>query len=1123
EFRQAFVLYSGAFHRAVKKGDAELLQLVEQGFAAIPASELKAIEEKWLGAPIASRHTLRQMLFVLGGIAAVALVMACFILALRRRVKAKTAELAATLSRLRESEERFRAIYNSVTDCIFIHDMVDLSIVDVNQSTCDTYGYVRDEMRRMSVQALSSGIHPHTQAEAERHMVQAMSGQMQRFEWLAKAKNGRLFWVEVTARLARLGGREHLLLSVRDIDEHKRAGEALQASENTLRSLISSMTDVIMILDSQGRYLEIAPTNTDLLFRPPQELLGQAVSDVFPPEQAEYFLSIIRRVLAGGATVTTDYHMVVEGKTVWFAGNVSPLTADSVLWVARDITERKRAEEALLESRERLQLALDAANDGLWDWRLDTGEAYFSPRYYTMLGYEPGEFAPNYENFTKLLHPDDLLAITGSVKTSLKDNETNAFEIRMRAKTGEWKWILTRSRVVDRDALGAPVRLAGTHTDITQRKGVEENLARKDALLAAMLRNLPFDFWARDTDQRIIMQSDESIRLWGDLGASDRAEEEIAADVRALWAEANQRVLKGEVVSADREYVVMGGELRTFHDIVAPIREGDALLGILGVNIDITERMRAEAALRESEERYRTLFEQSLDAMAIQEGLPPVFTWVNKAFCELIGYSPEEVYALSTEDIWRLVHPEDRDMVRASLTDRLAGRLDEVRYGFRILCKDGSVHWVDVTGRRMTQGGRAMNLSIYRDITERKRAEEALTQARDAADAANLAKREFLANMSHEIRTPLNGIMGMIQLLGDSPLSGEQKRYAEAAIQSSRRLNSLLGDILDLSRIEARKLVLEQKPFALAGLMESVETLYRLPAAQKGLGLNLRLGPGLPRRLMGDEPRLRQVLFNLVGNAVKFTQSGEIVVEVQRLGPPCEHRCRVLFVVSDTGVGIPGELLDQTFQMFTQVEGSLSRSHQGAGLGLAIVRHLVKLLGGPSIDVSSEVGRGTTFSFVLPFDLPAPDVAADAAEADAAEADAVGSAPTLAGLRVLLVEDEEINQLAVRIGLERLGVAVTCADNGEAALALLREATFDCILMDIQMPGMSGLEVTQAIRTRPEFKDRAGIPVIALTAFAMSGDRERFLAAGMDDYLSKPISFEDLARLLGRVRKGPSA
>ncbi|MDO9630805.1 MAG: PAS domain S-box protein, partial [Humidesulfovibrio sp.] len=480
EFRQGFVLYSGAFHRAVRKGDTDLLALVEQGFATIPAGEGKAIEEKWLGAPIVSRYNLRLVFLVFCGIAAVTLVLGFLNILLRRRVRAKVAELSATLGELRTSEERFRTIFNSVSDLIFIHAWPSGRTLDVNQRACEVYGYTREEMLSLPVEITSAGYPPYDQVHAMELMRKAYEGTPQVAEWLAKRRDGSLFWVDVSIRRARVLGQERILVSCRDIDERKRAEEALQASENTLRSLFASMTDVILILDSQGRYLEIAPTNTDRLYKPPAELLGRTLSEVFPPEQADYCLGIIRRALESGTTVSTDYHMAIGDKTIWFAGNVSPLSADRVIWVARDITERKKAEEALFESRERLQLALDAANDGLWDWRVDSGEVYFSPRCYTLLGYKPGEFPADFASFSRLLHPDDLATIYTAAETFLKDTETSTFELRMRAKSGEWKWILTRSRVVDRNASGAPVRLVGTSTDITERKRSEQALGESE-------------------------------------------------------------------------------------------------------------------------------------------------------------------------------------------------------------------------------------------------------------------------------------------------------------------------------------------------------------------------------------------------------------------------------------------------------------------------------------------------------------------------------------------------------------------------------------------------------------------------------------------------------------------
>ena len=1419
EYRQGFVLYTGEFHRAVRKGDAALLRRIEDGFAAIPAGELQEIREKWLGAPIARGLNLRLALYVGSGIAAVALALFFFNLALRRRVRAKTAELNATLGELRTSEERFRTIFNSVSDLIFIHAWPTGRVVDVNQRTCEVFGYTREEMLSLPVEATSSGVAPYDQAHAMELMRKAYEGTPQVAEWLAKSRDGRLFWVEVSIRRALVLGRELLLVSCRDIDERKRAEEAMKASENTLRSLFASMTDVILILDAEGRYLEIAPTNTDRLYQAPAELLGRTVSDVFPPEQAAYFIRIVRQSLETGATVSTDYRITIGGRECWFSGNVSPLTANSVIWVARDITERKIAENALFESRERLQLALDAANDGLWDWRLDTGEAYFSPRYYTMLGYEPGEFAANFENFSKLLHPDDLAAIRVSIKTSLRDNETNAFEVRMRTKSGGWKWILTRSRVVDRDGDGVPTRLAGTHTDITERKAAEEALLASERRFSELIRYSSDSITILDREGMQIFVSDAVERMlgykaselmnipvidemihpddqegvkaafaailrdgmggaqyrhrhkngswvhleaWGtnqlenpdirgvvvnvrDISERKRAEEALRdseAQLRTLinampdivcfkdgqgrWLEANEFDLSlfelegvdyrgktdcelaaysafyrdaflgcedsdevawtlGRPSRGDEVIPRPDGSERTFDIIKVPtFDETGNRKGLIVVGRDISERKRAEEALRENIaflnclERLdnairkapdmERMMEDALDVILdvldvdrawlfypcdvtaaawripmertrpeypgalalgtdfpmtpeVQEVLTAVLAMADPLSFGADGDMPmpEETnrpFAVKSQLLFAIQPKLDRPWVlglhqcsrvrlwterektlfkamggriqdalnsllflrdlRASeeryrsviqnmqdvyyrtdaegrlvmfspsvlrllgydSLDELLGRpaetfyllpserqafLDKLRtegvlndYEVTLRRRDGSPVPVATTSNFYhDKAGNVLGVEgIFRDISERKAAEAALTQARDAADAANRAKSDFLANMSHEIRTPLNGIVGMIQLLHNSELDEEQQRYSQAALLSSQRLTKLLGDILDLSRIEARKFRLELKPFVLADVLDSAKTLFRLPAGQKGVDLSLRLDESLPKWLTGDEHRLRQVLFNLVGNAVKFTDAGEITVEVDRLGPESGTRCRVLFIVSDTGMGMAPEQLAQSFQMFTQAEGSLSRSHQGAGLGLAIVRHLVSLMGGRGVDVSSEVGVGTTFSFVLPFAVPPPG-SFDTGGMPEVQADA----SSLEGLRLLLVEDEEINQLALRTSLVRQGLDVTCVGDGEAALEALRSGTFDGILMDIQMPGMNGLEATQAIRTWPEFQAQARIPIIALTAFAMTGDRERFLAAGMDDYLAKPFSANELSRILARIRR----
>ncbi|SFL71286.1 PAS domain S-box-containing protein [Desulfomicrobium norvegicum] len=528
----------------------------------------------------------------------------------------------------------------------------------------------------------------------------------------------------------------------------------------------------------------------------------------------------------------------------------------------------------------------------------------------------------------------------------------------------------------------------------------------------------------------------------------------------------------------------------------------------VGLFRDVTERSRILDTLRQAQERLSLAIAGSNDGIWDWDRVSDQ-VYFSPRWKEIIGYEDHELRNDLEE--WRSrIHPEDRARVLDVNNQFFTSSASHFVIEYRLRHKDGSYRWVMGRGTclRDKDGVPYRMAGSHADITERKAMELELVNVRDAALAASVAKSAFLANMSHEIRTPLNGMMGMLQLLDCSSLSGEQRDYVRMAELSGRRLTALLADILDISRIEAGKLVLTERAFDLEEMRDSIITLFSLPARKKDIRFDVELAPDLPSSLVGDDLRLRQILFNLVGNAIKFTGEGFVHTQISLLSCLPDNGCRLLFCVSDSGEGISDELLPTIFEPFVQGEGSYVRRHQGAGLGLAIVGRLMHMMGGALAIDSSD--SGSTICFSMSFKTPE----------DAKKTGVKHVRPEESGhrsLHILLAEDDPVNMFAAQRILAKAGHVVTTASDGGQALELLRGAEFDLILMDVQMPVMDGLEATAAIRADQTLGEKSGIPIVAMTAFAMSGDREKFLAGGMDGYIAKPLDSATLHKTIFRV------
>ncbi|MCI5223768.1 MAG: PAS domain-containing sensor histidine kinase [Candidatus Electrothrix sp. AR4] len=550
---------------------------------------------------------------------------------------------------------------------------------------------------------------------------------------------------------------------------------------------------------------------------------------------------------------------------------------------------------------------------------------------------------------------------------------------------------------------------------------------------------------------------------------------------------------------------------RIFEIVATKFIDNDTGTSILQVVRDITDRKKKEVLLKENQEKYQCLVDNIGDKFVVFSQKPDAekWTYVSDGVRSVFGCEKESI----TGDIeWTSVVdwlPESLEQARFHLSRIIENKVDSVQHDMQYFHPDGELRTIrlsshpvrDKTGNLLSINGILEDVTVYDYITGK------LAEAQRRAEAANKAKSEFLANMSHEIRTPMNAILGMSSLALETNLNPEQENFINKVYISAESLLGIINDILDFSKIEAGKLEIEKVPFRLPMVFENFVNIIGMKASEKGLKLDIDIAADIPDRLKGDPLRLGQVLINLGNNAVKFTAEGGVKINVELLEKRDED-VTLEFCVADTGIGMTSIQQSNLFQSFSQADSSITRKFGGTGLGLSISKKLVEMMDG-TIRLESEAGLGARFYFTLPFTSSLGAGEPEEEKSKITKKDFFN----LRGTKVLLVEDNELNQELAKLLLCRKNIAVTVANNGLEALEALREDTFDCVLMDIQMPVMDGYTACREIRKLPQHKD---LPVIALTANVMAVDREKSKDAGMNDHIGKPFNEEEMFLAMSR-------